>query len=96
MTGMFAISLAGHDKNQIYVIIKEESEYVYLADGNLKPLEKPKKKKKKHIQLIKKGLDEDLLKKLQNGQFIYNEEIKYALKSISKSEPNKEETHVKG
>lgn len=81
MTGMFAISLAGHDKNQIYVIIKEESEYVYLADGNLKPLEKPKKKKKKHIQLIKKDLDEDLLKKLQNGQFICNEEIKYALKS---------------
>ena len=35
MTGMFATSLAGHDKGQIYVIIKEEGEYVYLADGHI-------------------------------------------------------------
>lgn len=88
MIGMFAISLAGHDKNQIYVIIKEEGEYVYLADGNLKPLEKPKKKKKKHIQLIKKDMDEVLLKKLRNGQIIYNEEIKYAIKVRTKQGGN--------
>ena len=52
MTGMFAISLAGHDKNQMYVIIKEETEYVYLADGHTKTKKKPKKKKKKHIDFF--------------------------------------------
>lgn len=81
MVGMFAVSLAGHDKDQMYVIIKEEGEYVYLADGRLKTAENPKKKKKKHIQPIKKGIDKALQNKLQNGQLIYNEEIKYALKS---------------
>ena len=54
MTGMFAISKAGHDKGKLYIIIKEDEEYVYLADGRLKPTDSPKKKKKKHIQIIKK------------------------------------------
>ncbi len=50
----FAVSKAGHDKDSIYVIIKEEADMVYLADGRHKPLEKPKKKNKKHIQKIEK------------------------------------------
>lgn len=52
MTGDFARSKAGHDKDKIYVIIDEDDEYVYLSDGNLRKTDHPKKKKKKHIQLI--------------------------------------------
>ncbi len=90
MIGMFAISLAGHDKNQMYVIIERDGEYVYLADGRLRPIEKPKKKKQKHIQLIKTGLDEDLMKKLSDKQIVFNEDIRRALKHRT----NKEVTHV--
>ena len=54
MTGILASSKAGHDKNTVYVIIKEETEYVHLADGRIRTLEKPKRKNKKHIQIIKK------------------------------------------
>ena len=32
MTGMLAVSKAGHDRTEIYVIVREEDEYVYLAD----------------------------------------------------------------
>lgn len=52
--GMLARSQAGHDKNRIYVIIKEEDEYVYLADGRSRTADRPKKKNKKHIQIIRK------------------------------------------
>ena len=44
--GLFAISKAGHDKGNIYVIVREDNEYVYVADGVSKTLEKPKKKNK--------------------------------------------------
>ena len=54
MTGMLAISKAGHDKDKVYVIIAEDDEYVYLADGRIRTADRPKKKKKKHIQIIKK------------------------------------------
>ena len=79
MIGQFATSKAGHDKTKLYVIIKEDSEYVYLADGDLKPFEKPKKKSKKHIQIINR-VDETIQNKLENGQIIYNEDIKRAIK----------------
>ena len=80
MIGMFAVSKAGHDKGQMYVIVKEEGDFVYLADGRLKTLEAPKKKRKKHLQPVKKGMDVALAEKLQNGKTVYNEEIKYAIK----------------
>ena len=79
MIGKFATSKAGHDKTKLYVIIKEDLEYVYLVDGGLKPLEKPKKKRKKHIQIVNR-VDETIQNKLETGQIIYNEDIKRAIK----------------
>lgn len=82
MTGMFAASKAGHDKDTIYLIVREEAEYVYLADGKYKTLENPKKKNKKHIQIIKKKSDDMLREKLINKQPVYNEEIRKAIGGI--------------
>ena len=79
MVGMFATSRAGHDRDTVYIIVREEKEYVYVSDGRLKTLENPKKKKKKHIQIIKKEADDILKEKLINGQHIYNEEIRKAI-----------------
>lgn len=56
--GMLAWSRAGHDCGQLYVILDVQNDYVYLTDGRLKPIEKPKKKRKKHIQIIRKIPDE--------------------------------------
>lgn len=89
MLGMFAVSKAGHDLGQMYVILKEEEDMVWLADGRLKTVSSPKRKKKKHIQIVKTGLDEVLVNKIKNQQPISNEEIKYAIKCR-----NKEVTHV--
>ena len=79
MIGKFATSKAGHDKTKLYIIINEDLEYVYLVDGDLKPLDKPKKKSKKHIQIINK-VDEIIQDKLETKQIIYNEDIKRAIK----------------
>lgn len=79
MVGKFAKSKAGHDKDQIYVIVKEDEEYVYLMDGKTKTVDKPKKKKKRHIQVILKE-DENVSRKLQEKEALTNEEIKAAIK----------------
>ena len=57
--GMLARSKAGHDKGHVYVIHQVDETYVYLADGRVKTVEKPKKKKYKHIQIIRK-INEDI------------------------------------
>ena len=79
MVGMFATSKAGHDKDTVYIIVRETDEYVYVSDGKLKTVDNPKKKNKKHIQIIKKESDDILREKLLNGQQIYNEEIRKAI-----------------
>lgn len=50
----FATSQSGHDKKQIYLIIEQETDFVYLVNGTTRPLEHPKKKNRKHVQIIKK------------------------------------------
>ncbi len=89
--GMPARSLAGHDKDACYVICRVEEDYVWLADGRLRPLEKPKKKKKKHIQ-IQYEIPENLQEKLQRGEALRNEDIKRGIKMLKKQW---EESHVK-
>lgn len=54
--GCLARSLAGHDKDRYFIILKEDGEYVALADGKSKTVGAPKRKKKKHIQLVKEPL----------------------------------------
>ena len=51
-TGMLAKSKAGHDKGQLYVIYGVDETYVYLVDGKIRTIDKPKKKKRKHVQII--------------------------------------------
>ncbi len=92
MIGMFAISKAGHDKGKMYVVIDEENDLLYLADGKIRKLENPKKKKKKHLQIVGKDLDPVIVQKLTQKQTLYNEEIKHAIKART----NKEVTDVKG
>lgn len=80
MIGWMAVSLAGHDKQKIYIIIEETEDAVVLVDGECRPLAKPKCKKKKHIQVIKKSVDADLTDRLQRGIPCRDEEIKRAIK----------------
>lgn len=99
MIGWMAYSLAGHDKNKIYYIIEETDDMVLLADGECRKIEKPKRKKKKHVQVIKKSMDENLSQKLRagNANNVYNinivclnEEIKRAIKLYKQSLQEKE------
>ena len=50
--GMLAKSKAGHDKGKVYVIYEMDETYVYLVDGIIRGIEKPKRKKRKHVQVI--------------------------------------------
>ena len=78
MIGYFAYSLSGHDKGKIYLIMSEDQDYVYLADGDVRTIDRLKKKNKKHIQVIKKtGRRTDLIS-------VTNEEIKYQIKQYCK------------
>lgn len=48
--GQIVISKAGHDRGHIYVVTRAGADGVWLADGRIRTLERPKFKKQKHIQ----------------------------------------------
>ena len=67
--GMLARSKAGHDKAKMYIIKEVDDTYVYLVDGRIRTLVHPKKKKKKHVQIVTgtynmKELDDEGIRKL--------------------------------
>ena len=80
MNIQFAKSKAGHDKDQLYFILKEEEEFVYLVNGTTRPLDKPKKKRKKHVQVIHR-IPAELCSILEAG--ITNESVKRSMKLYS-------------
>ncbi|MFQ7311906.1 MAG: hypothetical protein ACLROL_08645 [Sellimonas sp.] len=58
-TGALVKSLAGHDRGRLYIIIEETEDSLFLTDGRLRPMEKPKRKKKKHVQVILKKIEDE-------------------------------------
>lgn len=67
MIGELATSKVGHDKDRLYMIVGEEGECVYLCDGRLRGVEHPKKKKKKHIQIIHSSAQDTLIQIIKHN-----------------------------
>ena len=77
--GMLAKSMAGHDKDTIYYIVKAEADAVWLSDGRLKPVEDPKKKNLRHVQVIQKGTE-------SMPEHLTNEVVKRIIKLYQRKE----------
>ncbi len=52
--GRVAVSLAGRDEGRPMVVVAEiDEDFVLVADGDLRKLAKPKKKRRKHLKATK-------------------------------------------
>ena len=84
MIGYLCCSLAGHDKGKLYYILKEEADSFLVCDGDIRPLEKPKKKNKKHVQVIKVNLAEKPFE--INSDLLTKELVKRTIKLYRKED----------
>ena len=80
LIGRFAVSEAGHDRGAVYLVVGQTGDFLLLCDGRYKTLEKPKKKSRKHVQVVDALVDETMYAKLLKNERIFNHEIKYAIK----------------
>lgn len=77
--GQIVISRAGRDAGRKFVVVRVIDDlYVEICDGDLRKVEKPKKKKIKHLN-ITDDMAEGLTEKLKSGDRITNAEIRKAL-----------------
>ena len=48
--GTVVVSLAGHDKGRLYIVLECTDEYAYITDGKRHTIKNQKKKKHKHLK----------------------------------------------
>lgn len=76
--GNVVVSVCGHDKGCVYVILKEENDFFFVCDGKNKLLKNPKKKNKKHLK------DTGVCIELSKYNPLYDAHIRKELKSFDK------------
>jgi len=76
LLGKVVHSKSGRDKGKFFIIIGIiDAEYVYISDGDLRKIEKPKKKKIKHL-VFKDVLADDIRNTILSDGKISNSKIK--------------------
>lgn len=81
VVGRAAVSLAGRDKGRAFFIVAEQGEYVLLCDGGLRKLERPKKKKRRHIR-VEPQAEESVGARLAQGGRVEDYELRAALQRL--------------
>jgi len=76
------IPLNGRDAGKRFVVIETEEEYCLLADGKGRRVEKPKRKKNKHIKYDDK-ICGPIAEKLIKSERVTNSEIRRALTNLA-------------
>ena len=69
------VSTAGHDQGEIFYVIGMDDQFLYLANGKDRTLDKPKRKKRKHVQKVLRS-ETRVVEKLIRGDKVLNSELR--------------------
>ena len=74
---------AGRDAGKWFYVIATEDQFVLLCNGKDRPLEKPKRKKCKHVRKVLRS-DTRVAAKLMSGDKVLNSELRRDLAYLSR------------
>ena len=77
------VSTAGRDQGKLFYVIGTDPVYLTLANGKDRTLEKPKRKKRKHIQKVLRS-ETRVADKLRLGDKVLNSELRRDLAYLGK------------
>ena len=77
------MATAGREANELFYVIGTEGVYVLLADGKGRKLEKPKRKKCKHIKKVLRS-ETRVAQSLRSGDKVLNSELRRDLAYLSR------------
>ena len=77
------VSTAGRDSGEWFYVIAEDPIYLYLANGKDRSLDKPKRKKRKHVQKVLRS-ETRVAVKLKNGDKVLNGELRRDLAFLAR------------
>ena len=69
------VSTAGRDQGQLFYVIDEDPVYLVLANGKDRTLDKPKRKKRRHVQKVLRS-ETRVAAKILSGDKVLNSELR--------------------
>ena len=69
------VSTAGHDQGELFYVISMDDQFLYLANGKDRTLDKLKRKKRKHVQKVLRS-ETRVVEKLIRGDKVLNSELR--------------------
>ena len=69
------VSTAGRDRGELFYVIDEDPIYLMLANGKDRTLDKPKRKKRRHVQKVLRS-ETRVAAKLNSGDTVLNSELR--------------------
>ena len=76
-------STAGRDQGQLFYVMDADDQFVTLVNGRNRPVEKPKRKKRKHVEKVLRS-ETRVAEKLRSGDKVLNGELRRDLASLSR------------
>ena len=77
------ISTAGHDQGHLFYVISTDKTYLYLVNGKDRTLDKPKRKKPRHVQKVLRS-ETRVAVKLASGDKVLNSELRRDLAFLAR------------
>ena len=77
------VSTAGRDQDTLFYVIGEDDKFLFLANGKDRPLDRPKRKKRKHVQKVLRS-ETRVATKIRNGDKVLNSELRRDLAYLSR------------
>ena len=77
------VTTAGRDAGNWFYVINEDPVYLFLANGKDRTLEKPKRKKRKHVAKVLRS-ETRVADKLRLGDKVLNSELRRDLAYLSR------------
>ncbi len=84
LKGHIVRSKAGRDKGDIFIVLDVQDNYAYIANGILRKVDRPKKKKLMHLQCSDKVSDV-ILQKIDSSEEITDSMVRKALAEYSQN-----------
>ena len=77
------VSTAGRDRGQHYYVISTEDQFLMLVNGKDRTLDKPKRKKRRHVQKVLRS-ETRVADKLRTGDKVLNGELRRDLAFLAR------------
>ena len=84
LEGHIVRSIAGRDKGELFIVLRTEDNYAYIANGKLRRVERPKKKKLRHLQ-ISGHVSDSVLNVLESAEAVTDCIVRKALAEYSEN-----------